>query len=105
MVRREITHLLTPGVVLDDGLLEPRAPNYLAALMSLGVDMGVGLAWTDISTGEFRVSAVPWSQLASELAKLNPSEVVLDKSMRQFEETETALGVGKKSGRKRQEWI
>ena len=49
LVRREVTRIVTPGTVTEDGLLDETANNYVAAVS------GLGLALLDLSTGEFAV--------------------------------------------------
>jgi DNA mismatch repair protein MutS len=51
LVRREVTRIITPGTVIEEALLPPRAGVYLAALAR--VEGRWGLAWADLSTGEF----------------------------------------------------
>ena len=61
VVRRDVIRLVTPGTLTEDALLSPGRNNYLAAVARLrgaggnGADL-FGLAWIDISTGEFRVA-------------------------------------------------
>lgn len=56
LVRREVTRVITPGTLLEEGLLAARQNNYLIALVQAGEHWG--LAYADISTGEFRVMQV-----------------------------------------------
>jgi DNA mismatch repair protein MutS len=73
IVRREVTRVITPGMVLDDELLDARADHFLAALAP-----GGGLALLDASTGEFRAAQVEDPQaLARELARAAPREVIV----------------------------
>ena len=44
--------MITPGTLTEDGLLDARRPNYLAALAE--TPAGMGLAWLDISTGDLQ---------------------------------------------------
>src|SRR5437773_7876 len=45
LIRREVTRVVTPGTLTDDGLLDPRASNHLVALAPVGGGRAVGLAW------------------------------------------------------------
>jgi DNA mismatch repair protein MutS len=72
LLRREVTRVVTPGTLTEDDLLDPRQPNHLAALHSAGAK--VGLAWVELSTGEFMAADVPADRLADELGRLAPSE-------------------------------
>lgn len=74
IVRREVVRLVTPGTLTEEGLLEARAANRLAAVAF--ADEGVGLAWADISTGAFQVLACAPGSLAEELAALGPAELL-----------------------------
>ena len=74
LVRREVTRVVTRGTLTDEGLLDPRQCNYLAALAP---GEPVGVAWVDISTGRFWAAAFPASQLADQLARIAPSEVLI----------------------------
>ncbi|CBN56041.1 MULTISPECIES: DNA mismatch repair protein MutS [Kamptonema] len=75
-VKREITKILTPGTLTDDGMLKPRQNNFLAAVVIAGEHWG--LAYTDISTGEFlTVQSTNLEQLNLELLRLQPSEILI----------------------------
>ncbi len=75
-VRREVTRVLTPGTLLDDGMLNARRNNYLAAVVIAGNHWG--LAYSDISTGEFLTTqASNLEQLTQEIMRLQPSEVLV----------------------------
>src|SRR3954452_6094370 len=61
VVKRDVVRLVTPGTLTEDTLLDARRNNYLLAiararLSSAGDDNRFGLAWIDISTGEFRIT-------------------------------------------------
>jgi DNA mismatch repair protein MutS len=74
IVRREITRILTPGTVTDSALLRPHENNYLAAA---AVRQGrAGLAWVDISTGEFRTTEIDSQELETALEQLNVRELL-----------------------------
>ena len=76
MVKREIQKLLTPGTLTDDGMLQARQNNFLAAIVVAGEHWG--LAYADISTGEFFTSqSNELSALTLELLRLQPSEVLI----------------------------
>lgn len=76
MVRREIQKLLTPGTLTDDGMLQARQNNFLAAIVVAGEHWG--LAYADISTGEFfTTQSNDLNSLTLELLRLQPSEVLI----------------------------
>lgn len=75
LVRREISRILSAGTLDDFGLEESRH-NYLAAVCS--GKKGHGLAWLDLSTGEFRLAETESpTQLADQLVRLQPSELLI----------------------------
>jgi len=76
LVRREVTRVLTPGTLLDEGMLNARRNNFLAAVVIAGNHWG--LAYADVSTGEFLTTqASNLEQLTQELMRLQPSEVLV----------------------------
>ena len=74
LVERGVVRVVTPGTVLEAALLDNRANNYLAAVYRDGEQ--AGLAYVDVTTGEFAVSQIPDDRLPLELARLQPSEVL-----------------------------
>ena len=74
VVRRDVVRLVTPGTLTEDSLLEARAANMLAALGRAGNDFA--LASADMSTGLFQVSALREADIAAELARINPRELL-----------------------------
>src|SRR5437868_11737798 len=74
LVRREVTRVVTPGTITEDNLLDPRAANYLVALLPTGPGRDSGLAWLDLSTGAFHAADVAVERLTDELARLAPPE-------------------------------
>ncbi|MGH6994625.1 MAG: DNA mismatch repair protein MutS, partial [Stellaceae bacterium] len=86
VVRRDVVRLVTPGTLTEDTLLDARQNNYLLAvtrarLSSVGEDARFALAWIDISTGEFRVAEASRLSLAAEIARLEPSEIVVSDAL------------------------
>jgi DNA mismatch repair protein MutS len=75
LVRREVTRVVTPGTLTEDNLLDPRRSNHLVAVHAAGET--VGLAWVELSTGQFQAADVPWPRLADELGRLAPAECLL----------------------------
>jgi DNA mismatch repair protein MutS len=76
MVERQVTKLLTPGTLTDDGMLHARRNNFLAAIVIAGEHWG--LAYADISTGEFLTTqSSDLSSLTGELLRLQPSEILI----------------------------
>jgi DNA mismatch repair protein MutS len=86
VVKRDVVRLITPGTLTEDSLLEARRNNYLLAvararLSSVGEETRFALAWIDISTGEFRICEAASGALAAEIARLEPSEVLVSDAL------------------------
>ena len=75
IVDREVVRVVTPGTVIEDTLLEQKANNYLAALVVEGD--AAGLSWVDITTSEFATTQFDLSHLSVEMARLQPSELLV----------------------------
>ncbi|MBD3882837.1 DNA mismatch repair protein MutS [Phormidium tenue FACHB-886] len=76
LVQREVTRVITPGTVLEEGMLNARRNNYLAAIAIAGTHWGLAIA--DVSTGEFMTTqASSLNALTQELLRLQPSEVLV----------------------------
>lgn len=75
LVRRGITELVTPGVVLSDNVLESKQNNFLAALnMGRGT---CGMSLLDVSTGEFAVAEGSMDYMAKLIMNFQPKEVLV----------------------------
>jgi DNA mismatch repair protein MutS len=75
LLRRDITRVLTPGTVLEEGMLAARRNNWLCAVFPQGARWGLAVA--DVSTGDFRVSEQEGlAALHQELLQLEAAEVV-----------------------------
>ncbi|MDG3004166.1 DNA mismatch repair protein MutS [Paludisphaera mucosa] len=74
LVKRDVVRVVTPGTLTDEALLDPRAANYLAAVVESGARMG--LAWVELSTGRFSLTSLLRTELADELARLDPAETI-----------------------------
>jgi len=76
---REVVRVVTPGTVVEPGLLKSDHNNYLAAVVA--DDSKAGVAYVDITTGEFRTtefeSADIFNAIRSELMRLHPAETLL----------------------------
>jgi DNA mismatch repair protein MutS len=77
LVEREVVRLVTPGTVVEPGLLDGRKNNYLASLVP--GEGKVGLAHVDITTSEFATTELPAERAATELERLQPSEIIAPK--------------------------
>ncbi|MFH1483681.1 MAG: DNA mismatch repair protein MutS [Chloroflexota bacterium] len=77
LVEREVVRVVTPGTLMEPALLPGRANNYLAAVVGEGET--AGLAYADISTGEFATAQLPGERLLAELERLRPAEILTPK--------------------------
>ncbi len=76
IVKREVTRVVTPGIALDEELLDSKSNNFIAAV-SFG-SKSLGMAYMDVTTGEFRVTEFHDSrQFEEELLRTEPSEMIL----------------------------
>lgn len=87
LVNRAVTRLITPGTLTEDNILEARACNWLAALTDTAD--GIGLAWVDMSTGDFAVQTLPnrrANTLSAALSRLEPKEIIVSEKILQTPE-------------------
>ncbi|MHB8378172.1 MAG: DNA mismatch repair protein MutS [Dehalococcoidia bacterium] len=84
LVERAVTRVVTPGTVVEGSLLDERANNYLACLAPSPARRGgepwargAGLAYVDVSTGEFVAGVLGPEQAQAELGRIGPAEVLL----------------------------
>ncbi len=85
IVKRGVTELVTPGVATSDKLLENRTNNFLAVLHL--ADPVCGIAFLDITTGEFYAAEGNTEYMDKLMQSFQPSEVILSKSqMKRFKE-------------------
>ncbi len=78
LVERDVVRVVTPGTVVEASLLEQNANNYLAAVFEESEQ--VGLAYVDISTGEFAATQMARQRLGPELERIAPAEVLIPAS-------------------------
>lgn len=77
ILKRGITRLITPGVTFNDQILQAKSNNFLAAL-HFDKDKS-GVAFLDISTGEFLVAEENNSYIKQLISKFSPSEIIFQK--------------------------
>ena len=76
IVKREVVRLVTPGSIVDEGDVDDRSNLYMAAVA--GEEDRYGLAYADLSTGEFRVTEVDsFGVLLDELGRIAPAELLI----------------------------
>ena len=83
VVRRDVVRLVTPGTLTEDSLLDAKRNNYLLAIARARASVGgasrFGLAFLDMSTGEFRLTEC--DNIAAELARLEPGEIIVSDAL------------------------
>lgn len=94
LVRRDVVRVVTQGTLTEDTLLEKGANNYLAALVDVGGNFG--LAWLDLSTGDFTLQPVLAKDLGATLSRVDAGEILLQEKITQNEKLFEVLGDWKK---------
>ncbi len=88
IVKRGVIKVVTPGTVIDSNMLEERKNNYIMAIYKTGIYYGISVC--DISTGEMYAAEIKDKQnfplLLDELARYNPSELVINSMMAECQE-------------------
>lgn len=90
VVNRDVTRIITAGTLTEDTLLDARRHNYLAAVAE--AEGGLGLAWIDVSTGDFFTQPVQAEGLDAALARVGPGELLTSESLCQRPELFETLG-------------
>jgi len=80
IVKREVIEVVTPGVAISDKLLDHKKNNYLLSVYI--EDEIAGIAFCDISTGEFSTFELNKSELSQQLGSINPSEILIPKKLK-----------------------
>ncbi len=78
LMSRQVVRVVTPGTVVEDDLLQDGRNNYLAVLVTGNTQAGI--AYADITTGEFRATELPHHDLTEavrELDRLSPAELII----------------------------
>jgi DNA mismatch repair protein MutS len=81
---RKVVRILTPGTLIESGLVKNERNNYLISIFADGTK--AGFAYLEMSTGEFAVSEIPldtsFNRVYAEISRLNPSEIIIPESSR-----------------------
>jgi DNA mismatch repair protein MutS len=95
LVRREVVRVITPGTATDGTVLDARENNFLAAVARHSSGSPIGLAYVDLSTGEFQATEFAGQgddeALRDELQLLHPRETLLPRPQQLFETAKTTL--------------
>ena len=74
IVKRGLVRVVTPGTIIENDFLEQNSNNYICSMFE---EKGMyGFAYSDVSTGEFKVTQAPLNLILSELARIKPSEII-----------------------------
>ncbi len=84
IVKRDVIEVVTPGVAFSDKLLDHKKNNYLTAVCIKSVSSSdsesvAGIAFSDISTGEFYAFEIPSSLIQQQIESISPSEILVQK--------------------------
>ncbi|MCI0696193.1 DNA mismatch repair protein MutS [candidate division KSB1 bacterium] len=85
LIKREVTRIVTPGTVVEPALLEGKTNNYLASFVIEGGRAGI--AYVDVTTSEFAATELAVEPALEELARLQPSELLLPQSLIQNDQS------------------
>jgi len=95
LVRREVVRVITPGTATDVAVLDAKENNFLASVFQDSAASVIGLAFVDLSTGEFQCTefsgALSEESLRDELQLLRPRETLLPRPAQLFETAKTSL--------------
>ncbi|KAI9499413.1 muts domain V-domain-containing protein [Zychaea mexicana] len=82
-IQRQVSRVITPGTVIEERFLDSHAYNYLLAILPTAHDSGEsGLAWIDVSIGEFMVQSSKVNVLKDDIARIRPREIILPKTLK-----------------------
>lgn len=91
LVRRDIVRVVSPGTLTEEVLLDPRAANYLAAVVEIRGK--IGLAWAELSTGQFQLVECLRHELTDDLVRLEPAEILVAETAREAPWLRTIRGL------------
>lgn len=103
IVKRDVIEIVTPGVAVIDKLLDNRANNFVCALSFK--DRKVGVAFADVSTGEFYTSEIYLEELPNLLDTITPSEIIYSKSSKSLVEQTLEKVQAKPALTRLEDWI
>ena len=88
IVKRDVIEVVTPGVAFSDKLLDHKKNNYLMAICikssSNDSDGEAGVAFSDISTGEFYAYEIPALLIQQQIESISPSEILVQKKDKEY---------------------
>ena len=75
IMQRKVSRIITPGTVIDTGILEPKDTKFLASIYKRGNK--VEIAWVNFASGEIWCNKVDILNFTNEIMKVNPSEILI----------------------------
>ena len=82
LIQREVTRIVTAGTIIESQLLESNTNNYLCAFFSDGIRTGI--AYADISTGDFSATEIENYEAICEISRLAPAEILITETQEAF---------------------
>ncbi len=82
LIKREVTRVVTAGTVIEPQLLDSRSNNFLVCVFSDGKKSGI--AYADVSTGDFAVTEIENKFVLAELERLAPAEIIIAETQQTF---------------------
>ena len=83
LVKRDVVRIITPGTVIEPGMLDEKTNNYVMAVYES--DEGTGIAFADITTGDLKAtefsSSMDYQKITDEILKISPREILISDSM------------------------
>lgn len=90
VVRREVVRVITPGTVMEGKIIEEKSNNYIASIAQISENI-FGIAFSDISTGEFYATEIigDFEKVITEIYQYTPAEILINQAL--FVKTEKEL--------------
>ena len=82
LIKREVTRVVTAGTVIEPQLLDSKTNNYLVSFISDGITAGI--AYADVTTGDFAVTEIPNKDAVTEIQRLAPAEILITETQEEF---------------------
>lgn len=82
IMQRKITQILTPGTVVDNGVLEAKDTKYLASLYKKGNH--IDISWINFASGEVWCNRIKVENYLSEIQRINPAEILISEKQAEF---------------------
>jgi DNA mismatch repair protein MutS len=82
LIQRDVVRVITAGTIIEPALLESNVNNYLAAFISDG--KRAGIAFADITTGDFAATEIDNKYALAELSRISPSEILITQTQKEL---------------------